>query len=70
MIRRVIYRYRNWMFDIIITKRVKCSEKSINQAPGKKKYDTTGTFTDKKLDFSLNYNYEDKGKMEKFLEEV
>ena len=45
------------------------NQQAINQAPGKKKYDTTGTFTDKKLDFSLNYNYEDKGKMEKFLEE-
>jgi len=45
------------------------NQQAINQAPGKKKYDTTGTFTEKKLDFSLNYNYEDKKKMEEFLEE-
>lgn len=45
------------------------NQQAINNAPGKKKYDTMGTFTDKKLDFVLNYNYEDKGKMEKFLED-
>ena len=45
------------------------NQKDINKSPGKKKYDTTGTFTEKELDFALNYNYEDKDKMEEFLEE-
>ena len=45
------------------------NQQDINRSPGKKKYDTTGSFTEKELDFTLNYNYEDKDKMENFLEQ-
>ena len=44
-------------------------QKLINESPGRKVYDTTGTFTKKNFKFVLNYNYDDEDKMAEFLEE-
>ena len=44
------------------------NQQAINKSPGAKKYDTVGVFTDKKLEFTLNHNYDDREKMEEFLE--
>lgn len=44
-------------------------QKLINESPGRKVYDTIGTFTKKNLKFVLNYNYDDEDKMAEFLEE-
>ena len=43
--------------------------KLINNSPGKKVYETTATFTNKNIEFILNYNYNDEKKIEHFLEE-
>jgi DNA topoisomerase-1 len=43
--------------------------KLINNSPGKKVYETTATFTNKNIEFVLNYNYNDEKKIEHFLEE-
>ena len=44
------------------------NQREINKSPGKKKYDTTGTFTEKNLDFALNHHYDKGADVEKFLE--
>ena len=44
-------------------------KKLIDNSPGKKVYDTTGTFTDKNISFALNFNHNDEDKMAEFLEE-
>ena len=44
-------------------------QKLIKNSPGKKVYETTGTFTKNNLDFLLNYNYNNEKNMENFLEE-
>jgi len=45
------------------------NQREINESPGTQKYDTVGVFTDKKLEFTLNRNYDDREKMEGFLED-
>ena len=44
------------------------NQRDINQSPGTEKYDTVGVFTDEHLSFTLNYGYENREKMEAFLE--
>ena len=44
------------------------NQQEINAAPGKIAYDTTGYFTDKNLDFKLNYHHENEVVMGEFLE--
>ena len=44
-------------------------QKLINESPGRKVYDTTGIFTKKDIDFTLNYNHDEEEKMADFLEE-
>jgi DNA topoisomerase I len=44
-------------------------QKLINEHPGKKVYNTIGIFTDKKLEFVLNKNYNTDDKMVSFLED-
>ena len=46
------------------------NQKEIDNAPGKKVYNTTGYFTDKNLPFTLNYTYDDEEKMAEFLEDT
>ena len=46
------------------------NQKEIDNAPGKKVYNTTGYFTDKNLPFTLNYSYDDEEKMAEFLEDT
>ena len=46
------------------------NQKEIDNAPGKKVYNTTGYFTDKNLPFTLNYAYDDEEKMAEFLEDT
>ena len=45
------------------------NQRDINESPGTKKYNTIGVFTDKKLEFQLNHYYDDREKMEGFLED-
>ena len=44
------------------------NQQIINDSKGIPAYDTIGTFTDKKLEFKLNYNFTDEDKMADFLE--
>jgi len=44
------------------------NQKTIDESPGKKVYDTTGYFTKKNLDFKLNHHYSDEDTMGLFLE--
>ena len=44
------------------------NQQDINNAPGRIAYDTTGFFTDKNLEFKLNFHHENEIKMEEFLE--
>ena len=45
------------------------NQKEIDQAPGKKVYNTTGYFTSLNLAFQLNHHYDSEKPMENFLEE-
>lgn len=45
------------------------NQQEINRSPGKKKYNTSGYFTEKNLDFQLSHYYDSQEGMEKFLEE-
>jgi len=44
-------------------------QKLIKNSPGKKVYETTGNFTEKDMNFLLNYNYNNEKEMGLFLEE-
>ena len=44
-------------------------QKLINESPGRKVYDTTGTFTKKNLKFVLSHNFDDEENMAEFLED-
>ena len=44
-------------------------QKLIEQSPGRKVYDTNGIFTNKDLEFHLNFNHEDEDSVAKFLED-
>ena len=46
------------------------NQKLIDDSPGRKVYQTTGTFTSKNIPFSLNYNHENETTIEKFLEDT
>jgi DNA topoisomerase-1 len=46
------------------------NQKEIDQAPGKKVYNTTGYFTSLHLPFQLNHHYDSEQPMETFLEET
>lgn len=43
------------------------NQKDIDASPGRKVYNTTGYFTSKNLDFTLDFNHDEEGKMEEFL---
>ena len=43
------------------------NQKDIDASPGRKVYNTTGYFTSKNLDFSLDFNHDGEDKMEAFL---
>lgn len=46
------------------------NQKEIDKSPGKKVYNTIGYFTEKNLDFSLNYNFNNENNVIEFLEET
>lgn len=45
------------------------NQQEIDENPGKKVWDTTGIFTNKKLEFTLNKQYQHQNKIEDFIEE-